>query len=281
MRGSAPTTRPERPRGRGRGGAFTLIELLVVIAIMALLLSILVPALVSVRDTAKSFVCMDHMRAAAFDFNLFADPGAAVDRGDSERNWGNRFDARDFQESIYEVCEFWMDEATVYRREYYDRGQKPIMCPAGPGGLGRVNGLAAPRYLEYCVGPRSSVCYALNRRLRHAPINQPELPYPVQRFVTVGAQVLNHPYVPLMFDVDAQAAEAAKDSGVNGASPFFSAPPPRHASEPTIYDNNLYWWPALRHKGRMSVSFVGGHVFSTKDPLEDRSWNWDYHPSIR
>ena len=278
MRASAPTSRSERTRARGRQGAFTLIELLVVIAIMALLLSILVPALVSVRDTAKSFVCMDHMRAAAFNFNLFADPSSTVDRGNSERMWGKRFDARDYQESLYEVCEFWMNEVTVYRREYYERGQKPIMCPAGPGGLGRVNGLGSPRYLEYCVGPHTSVCYALNRRLRYAPINEPGLPYPVQRFVTVGSRVLDHPYVPLMFDVDAVAADA---SNANGASPFFSAPPPRHATEPTVYDNDLYWWPALRHKGRMSVSFVGGHVFSTKDPLEDRSWNWDYHPSIR
>lgn len=278
MRRRAPTIRPDLTHARMGQRAFTLIELLVVIAIMALLLSILVPALVSVRDTAKSFVCMDHMRAAAFDFNLFADSYAAVDRGDSERMWGNRFDARDFQESLYEVCEFWLADATLYRREYYERDQKPIMCPAGPGGLGRVNGLAAPRNLEHCVGPRTNVCYALNRRLRHAPINEPELPYPVQRFVTVGARVLDHPYVPLMFDVDAQAAEA---SNANGASPFFSAPPPRHGAEPTIYDDDRYWWPALRHKGRMSVSFVGGHVFTTKEPLDDCSWNWDYHPSIR
>jgi prepilin-type N-terminal cleavage/methylation domain-containing protein/prepilin-type processing-associated H-X9-DG protein len=250
--------------------AYTLVELLVVVGIIAVLLAILIPAFVSARNESKAFVCMDHLRSVAFEFRLFADRYGYANRGESEVLYKNRFSAMDFQESLYVTCEFWSAPPSV--SEFYRRGQKPILCPSGPMGLGRHTG--APSIADGGVAPRDRVNYAMNRRLIYAPVMLPGVPYPVQRFVTIGERILDHANVPIFFDVNARAAVEA------GKKPFFSAPPGMKESGPSIYDDNQYWFPARRHNNRLTIAFVGGHVVSTDQPLKDPTWDWEYYPEL-
>ena len=57
--------------GKARG--FTLIELLVVIAIIALLLSIITPALRTAKDYAKRTICMNNARQTGLGLRLYAE----------------------------------------------------------------------------------------------------------------------------------------------------------------------------------------------------------------
>ncbi len=52
--------------------AFTLIELLVVIAVIALLLSILVPALSIARERARRVVCMGNIRQFTLGIQIYS-----------------------------------------------------------------------------------------------------------------------------------------------------------------------------------------------------------------
>ena len=54
-----------------RRGGFTLIELLVVIAIIALLMSILMPALARVRKQAKAVICQSNLKQWGSAFSMY------------------------------------------------------------------------------------------------------------------------------------------------------------------------------------------------------------------
>jgi prepilin-type N-terminal cleavage/methylation domain-containing protein len=96
----------EHPGQGHKRAAFTLIELLVVIAIIAILVSLLLPALSWARDKAKTTVCISNQRQVNLDYRMAVEDAKG------------RFD---MQSGVYD----WVNS------EVGRRGG-PWICPAAP-----------------------------------------------------------------------------------------------------------------------------------------------------
>ena len=66
---------------------FTLIELLVVIAIIALLMSIMMPALAQVQKMAKAAICLSNLKQWSVVWELYVDMNEGKFMGDEASSW--------------------------------------------------------------------------------------------------------------------------------------------------------------------------------------------------
>jgi prepilin-type N-terminal cleavage/methylation domain-containing protein/prepilin-type processing-associated H-X9-DG protein len=254
-------SRGHSARRTGRAAGFTLVELLIVVALIALLVSILAVALSNVRAAARKVMCMNRLHEIAFRFNLFADEIQHPDRGESERYGPDLFRLEDFQESIYQVDEFWKAGGTSHTAPVPE--DNPLLCPAASGHLVKTRGLPC----NQAVGPKQRVSIGFNMRLDSISVDTPFGPR--RQAVRLTPRIKNRPWVPLAFDVDGEMAIA------KGVEPFYSAPP---AGVPGWYASGQFWFPATRHAQRCNVAFIGGHVLSSTHPAQVGGWQWSYQP---
>ena len=99
--------------------AFTLIELLVVIAIIALLMSILMPALNRVKKQAKSVACQARLKSWGLLFKLYTD--------DNEGYFNKGWDVGERA--------LWMNAVRPYYKENWDM----LLCPTATREMANMN----------------------------------------------------------------------------------------------------------------------------------------------
>ncbi len=248
---------------RLRGGGFTLVELLVVISIIALLLAILGTALGKVSCATKSFVCKNNLKTVAFEFSLFADDYSHGHRGESDQTGRSGFYVTDFQESLYGVDEFW--DLGVVTEAAYKPSRQPLICPAGPQFLERQQGQPC----QSAVNPQKNVSIGFNMRLLSANVQHYPSGWWVLQDVRLDSRILEHPAVPLAFDVDGEKAVKRRKY------PFYSVPA---VDEAGLYATDQFWFPASRHGEQLNACFIGGYVLSSGNPAHEPGWDWGYQP---
>ncbi|MBP7935267.1 MAG: type II secretion system protein [Phycisphaerae bacterium] len=246
------------------GKGFTLLELLVTVGIIAALIAILSVSVSKVRNAGRTVMCMNNLKTVSQEFFRFADDSTRTYRGDSERT-GRLFRIEDFQEKLYRVHEFW--DGGDSKEIAIDQSTLPLACPAASGILTKRRSLPCS---ESAVVPLENISTAFNMRLDR--VSTVVRGWPLLQRTRLTTRILEHPDVPLAFGAD--GAEAAR----NGVIPYYSTP---SAGDTGLYGTGKFWFPSLRHEGKLNVAFIGGYVLRTADPGSSPKSNWKYQPPLQ
>ena len=246
------------PRPRG----FTLLELLVVVAIIALLLSIVLASLAKARRAAQTVMCMNNLKTVGQEFFVFADGGGGARQTPGRDS--RLFHLEEFQEKLYRIDEFW--DAGNKNQAVVD-SKHPLACPAVKAVMLKTKGLPCS---GSAISPPEAVSIGFNMRLYQVSIvfNGRQR---LQR-TWLSPRILEKPELPLAFGVD------GKEADNKGVLPHYAAPP---AGDTGPYGSGLFWFPSLRHEGKLNVAHVGGYVQRARDPGRSARANWKYQPPLQ
>ena len=231
--------------------AFTLIELLVVIAIIAILMSILMPALQLVRRKASAMACMANTRNLALGWYMYAESNddRIMSSNDNAREPGGNFvgwigrprDDSDTQIDDYTLrSPIVTDEDEIRGIKYgllFDYVKDPGVyhCPGDNIRISKYD--LSPVFVSYSVP-----------RCLYGDVNPGQSMYnrQIKRFSEISAPSTRYSFV-----------ETAETRNWNAAHHFVLAAP-----EYTDVPNEWGWWGvvAINHGDSSILGFCDGHA---------------------
>ena len=227
---------------------FTLIELLVVIAIIAVLLSIMFPAMRKVKEMARENICKSHLKNIGLAVAMYLD--------DFERKIPNTGSSNQFQ--WYDAQGRWRTPGSsgtywgIYYKDYL-KDTKVFGCPS----LRRV-----PEGLIYdSDDPAETIqhaAYGLNHHERARGRNTNDV-YRLSEFLFCSDHAEPRP--------DGGTSDCFHNNDVVGAMNLTSyrSGGSRHFSYRQIFRHNIRYSDADKTGGRTNILWLDGHV----TPLEE------------
>lgn len=248
---SLGTTHGRRSGGPRRG--FTLIELLVVVAVIAVLLSILLPALSLARRSGQTIACLSNMRGMQMSQVLYANDhqGQLVDFG---LGHGAAHDEENL--SWFRNLQEYYDSPLALRSPL-DKSPHWPAGTSGPGGsVGGGQGIPVPE----SAGTRfRKTSYGINEHVSPRPPFDPEAG---RQWFFDKLHRIQKPTVTAQFVIMAFEGAFAGSDHIhvsNWFSPFL--PPDASASlAANMMQVNAQYGPERSMEARSNYSFLDGHA---------------------
>ena len=241
LRSTAASARPRSRRAVARRAGFTLVELLVVIGIIALLISILLPALGKAKEQGNALKCMNNMRQLVTATIMYCNAAKDIPPDGAEGPPQNKFDWVYWQPkgtAIYD--DVTQSTIALYLAKEEATLRAMLTCPSDP---------VAEHISNYGGRPPYPFSYSMNSQIS-GNSRALALSPPLRRM----GQVRNVTRKIWFIDEDARTVNDGLFTPGTGGIAALDQVADRHEAK----RSNL-----LNNQGRGNVAYVDGHVVFT------------------